>query len=458
MSSWPESQRRIVPSAWAAWMMVLSSKRFRGRAPSAPPLSSGSHGDELPGRQEANDGNGILRTGEVRRGPRDREEVDHVGALGEREAELSFAAKVVGQRLPRRGGVHGREPEVDKGHACGARVGALTARDQQARVVAVLAAPGDLGEGLGRDGAGRVGRRGLVDGGGGECPRRYDLSLPGVPQDQAPVLVRGDEEGARGLPDGVRQPRPARGVDGRGAAAAAGGAGGQCVLEEVDGAVLLEGVDDGAVRVADEHPAGVARVHQQAHEAGGRGAGVPLPPEVGQAEVAREAAPVEVVGQDVAGHDLRRDARPRVRVPHAQLVAGVEADDAARAQAQRPEGRRPRRLQHLVHAPLPEDVDAPGAGAALARAHGEQRLHHVVAEAAARHAPRRAAPRSVSTGPLGRATPSPASSAEGEGGRKRGDAPDLRADAVAGLLVGGQELGPDARRQVPLDPRLLAAQ
>ena len=202
----------------------------------------------------------------------------------------------------------------------------------------------------------------------------------------------------------MRQARLARRVGAL--AAAARGARRELVLEEPGGGVLLERVDDGAVRVGDQQLPDVPRVQLHADEAdlhGRRGARLPLAPEVGQAEAGGRALPVEVVGAhvgarlhadegpvqarvgDEAGNAAVRgpgQLRSRVEVPDGQLVVAVEADQPVGHEAQLPHRRRPPRRKPAADAPVPEHVDLPGPVLGLAGAHREQRLHRVVGQAA----------------------------------------------------------------------------
>lgn len=102
------------------------------------------------------------------------------------------------------------------------------------------------------------------------------------------------------------------------------------------------------------------------------------------------------------------------------------------------------RVQHLLHAALAKDVNLAGAKLALARANGEERLDGIVGEAAA-----------IGREPL--AGPFDRSGFHGGAGSLP-SIPDLRVDAIAGLVVGREELGPDAGRQVILDACLLSSQ
>ena len=172
------------------------------------------------------------------------------------------------------------------------------------------------------------------------------------------------------------------------------------VVEKAQRFVLLERVDGGAGRVADQQRADVAGVQREGDD-GGRRARKVLAPQVGQAE-RRQALAVNVVREHLAGRGTeegvvergirvqRRDlGRQRVRGQQAlrleaedgHVVARVEADQLVGAEVQRRDGGPALQRQHGAHARLAEDVDLAGAELGVGGADGEQRLHRVVGEA-----------------------------------------------------------------------------
>lgn len=213
------------------------------------------------------------------------------------------------------------------------------------------------------------------------------------------------------------------------------------VFEEERGQVLLEGVDDSAVCVSNQQLADVARVQREGDEVCGSRVGILLAPEVGQAEGPGEAVSVEVVGHDVAvlqadegpvehgvcdhgddgaGDDLVGDAGARVEVPDGELALGIERYELVAAELDGGEGGRARGGEDLLDAALAEDVDFAGAELGFVCADGEEGLDGVVREAAKpSHSQVRLSSRKAASTD-----------------KDKGNAPDLRVDAVASLLVG----------------------
>ena len=216
--------------------------------------------------------------------------------------------KVIREKLPRRRRVDWGLSKIEKCEAPVGNVGGYASCHEDASVIWILlCAPSNPEERrFERKGAGRRSKcarhaAGLIHVGILQSPSLDDFGSLDVPDDNARVIMTGEEKGPSGMPCYLNKSRGASGFGSRRVRVSSRRSGWEAELEVIDGLVLFERVQNCSFRVADQEGSNVPRVHGKRHDWHQLCSGVPFAPEIGDFQGCQTLS-VKIVRDDFASN------------------------------------------------------------------------------------------------------------------------------------------------------------